>query len=371
MFARALLAFLVLPGLAAVLAPPFIALLDPWRGETWLRGIPLGIPSLGFLLAAGSVGIRQGVFSSTRSFWSEHAHFALWFLLGLVLLLVCKYRNPLSRVVRDQIDAFRRNRRFRKTLKKMHPDIKPDLDIRELHEEGYVEIRISGADSTLGGETCHYEPFFAALQIGNKLRTPLPVVVPLGTIFRSGDPKTPRLVVMTETRAEIGPNQTFDLNVVVTYLSEKGTIPTHSFPLTGVETAHNRLCTFIRRMASEKGLEDMARSAWSKDILGKKYPGRLATMAGLQAGVWMIELALDADRIRKGLHDLEGYHETLDFHENVEGHYEKLRLEMSDAQIEEIRQMVVSIQIDDWLERDKKKSATPEEWAKGRERHDA
>ncbi len=39
MFARALLAFLALPGLAAVLAPPLIALRDPWRGQTWQPGL--------------------------------------------------------------------------------------------------------------------------------------------------------------------------------------------------------------------------------------------------------------------------------------------------------------------------------------------
>lgn len=39
MFGRALLAFLVLPGLAAVLAPPLIAHLDPWRGRIWLPGL--------------------------------------------------------------------------------------------------------------------------------------------------------------------------------------------------------------------------------------------------------------------------------------------------------------------------------------------
>jgi protein-S-isoprenylcysteine O-methyltransferase Ste14 len=33
MFVRALLAFLFLPGLAAIAAPPVIALFDPWRGE--------------------------------------------------------------------------------------------------------------------------------------------------------------------------------------------------------------------------------------------------------------------------------------------------------------------------------------------------
>jgi protein-S-isoprenylcysteine O-methyltransferase Ste14 len=32
---RALLALFVLPGIGAVLAPPLIAFLDPWRGETW------------------------------------------------------------------------------------------------------------------------------------------------------------------------------------------------------------------------------------------------------------------------------------------------------------------------------------------------
>ena len=39
MLVRALLAFLVLPGIGAVLAPPFIAFLDPWRGETWQFGL--------------------------------------------------------------------------------------------------------------------------------------------------------------------------------------------------------------------------------------------------------------------------------------------------------------------------------------------
>ena len=39
MFGRALLAFLALPGLGAVLAPPLIALMDPWRGQTWQPGL--------------------------------------------------------------------------------------------------------------------------------------------------------------------------------------------------------------------------------------------------------------------------------------------------------------------------------------------
>ncbi len=38
MFLRALLAFLVLPGGTAVLAPPLIASLDPWRGSGWWPG---------------------------------------------------------------------------------------------------------------------------------------------------------------------------------------------------------------------------------------------------------------------------------------------------------------------------------------------
>jgi protein-S-isoprenylcysteine O-methyltransferase Ste14 len=41
MFVRALLAFVALPGLAAVLAPPFIAHLDPWRGQTWQPGLAM------------------------------------------------------------------------------------------------------------------------------------------------------------------------------------------------------------------------------------------------------------------------------------------------------------------------------------------
>lgn len=39
MLFRAFLAFLMLPGLAAVLAPPVIAWFDPWNGSTWLPGV--------------------------------------------------------------------------------------------------------------------------------------------------------------------------------------------------------------------------------------------------------------------------------------------------------------------------------------------
>jgi protein-S-isoprenylcysteine O-methyltransferase Ste14 len=39
MFARAILAFLVLPGVAAVIAPPLIASVDPWRGTAWAPGL--------------------------------------------------------------------------------------------------------------------------------------------------------------------------------------------------------------------------------------------------------------------------------------------------------------------------------------------
>lgn len=41
MVARALLSFLALPGIVAMLAPPLIATLDPWRGATWPPGIVL------------------------------------------------------------------------------------------------------------------------------------------------------------------------------------------------------------------------------------------------------------------------------------------------------------------------------------------
>lgn len=41
MFFRALFAFLVLPGLAAFLAPPLIAAIDPWRRQTWWPGLVL------------------------------------------------------------------------------------------------------------------------------------------------------------------------------------------------------------------------------------------------------------------------------------------------------------------------------------------
>jgi protein-S-isoprenylcysteine O-methyltransferase Ste14 len=38
MFLRALLAFLVLPSMVAVIAPPLISRVDPWRGQPWLPG---------------------------------------------------------------------------------------------------------------------------------------------------------------------------------------------------------------------------------------------------------------------------------------------------------------------------------------------
>ena len=41
MVARALLSFLALPGIVAILAPPLIATLDPWRGTSWAPGIVL------------------------------------------------------------------------------------------------------------------------------------------------------------------------------------------------------------------------------------------------------------------------------------------------------------------------------------------
>jgi len=41
MFLRALIAFLVLPGLAAIIFPPFLAAFDPWSKEIFLPGIVL------------------------------------------------------------------------------------------------------------------------------------------------------------------------------------------------------------------------------------------------------------------------------------------------------------------------------------------
>ena len=45
MFARALLAFFLLPGIGAFLAPPLIATFDPWRRQIWQAG--LGVMSMG------------------------------------------------------------------------------------------------------------------------------------------------------------------------------------------------------------------------------------------------------------------------------------------------------------------------------------
>ena len=50
MFVRALLAFLVLPCLAAVVAPPLIASIDPWRGRPWPPGIAVMIAGAFVLL---------------------------------------------------------------------------------------------------------------------------------------------------------------------------------------------------------------------------------------------------------------------------------------------------------------------------------
>ena len=39
MFLRAIIAFLILPTMVAILAPPLIASIDPWRGQLWLPGL--------------------------------------------------------------------------------------------------------------------------------------------------------------------------------------------------------------------------------------------------------------------------------------------------------------------------------------------
>jgi len=45
-----LLAFFLLPGLAAILAPPVIAALDPWRCAVWYLGLPIMIAGAVVLL---------------------------------------------------------------------------------------------------------------------------------------------------------------------------------------------------------------------------------------------------------------------------------------------------------------------------------
>ena len=50
MFVRALLAFLVLPGLVAVLVPPLVALVDPWRSQVWMPGIAVLVAGAAVLL---------------------------------------------------------------------------------------------------------------------------------------------------------------------------------------------------------------------------------------------------------------------------------------------------------------------------------
>jgi len=41
MYIRALIAFIALPGVAAIIAPPLIAYFDPWKGYHWAPGIPV------------------------------------------------------------------------------------------------------------------------------------------------------------------------------------------------------------------------------------------------------------------------------------------------------------------------------------------
>ncbi len=48
MFLRALLAFITLPGIAAVLGPPVIAWIDPWRGN--FHPLALAVMALGVLI---------------------------------------------------------------------------------------------------------------------------------------------------------------------------------------------------------------------------------------------------------------------------------------------------------------------------------
>jgi protein-S-isoprenylcysteine O-methyltransferase Ste14 len=49
-FKRALLAFLALPGMVALLAPVGIVVFDPWRGKIWLIGLFVLLAGLGILI---------------------------------------------------------------------------------------------------------------------------------------------------------------------------------------------------------------------------------------------------------------------------------------------------------------------------------
>ena len=50
MFARALLAFLVLPGVVAFVVPPVLAAIDPWSAGILLPGAVVMLVGLGWLL---------------------------------------------------------------------------------------------------------------------------------------------------------------------------------------------------------------------------------------------------------------------------------------------------------------------------------
>ncbi len=313
-----------------------LAILEMDLDLTFRRGAPFGIPALAYIGAAVSVGIRRGVFLSLQAFWAKHGQYVLWFLLGVLAILLWKIRRALGRIIRDQFAAFRRNREFRKAAQKLSPGGRQEYGIKALYEGGFIEVRVSGSNSSPGAETSNYPPFHAEVSVRNLLGRPIRVVVPVGTIVRSGHRENPHMIVIAEREAEIRPDKRFELDVVVAYLRGKGTLPTNHFRLAGIETAGRRWRQFIKKLAAEKGLEELIGPK-------KNYPRWLATMTSLQAGLWMMALAFDGSQIRKGLRELRRYYETLDFHENVEGGYQELGLEISDGQLAEVREIVESL----------------------------
>lgn len=86
MWFRALLAFLVLPGVVAFLAPPLIACVDPWRSGPWLPGV--GMMALGTIVLLWCVRDFYVAGKGTLAPWSPPEH--------LVVVGLYRYcRNPM------------------------------------------------------------------------------------------------------------------------------------------------------------------------------------------------------------------------------------------------------------------------------------
>jgi protein-S-isoprenylcysteine O-methyltransferase Ste14 len=86
MLLRALLAFLALPGLAAVLFPPIIAWFDPWRGQAWMPGLSIMLAGAAVLLLCVRDFYVSG--KGTLAPWDPPKHLVV---VGLYRLV----RNPM------------------------------------------------------------------------------------------------------------------------------------------------------------------------------------------------------------------------------------------------------------------------------------